>query len=97
MQVDYILVSLVIGIIIVAVAVIVGLLIISRRRAGTYVEPDYRAIYRLGLILTPTGVVITILYILFLGIQSIAIGSPLVVLGIIYLIIGLQNKAKWKK
>ncbi|HUV24914.1 MAG TPA: hypothetical protein VMW26_05755, partial [Methanomassiliicoccales archaeon] len=58
-----------------------------KRKKG-WVEPDYRAFYFLGIIFTPLGIVLSVVVTwALLGITA---------LGVIYLIIGLANRDKWK-
>lgn len=67
---------------------LVFILFLSKKRKKGWVEPDYRAFYILGIIFTPLGIVLSVVVTwALLGITA---------LGIIYLIIGLANRDKWK-
>jgi len=58
-------------------------------------ETDYRAFFVIGAAFLPTGIVMMLAY--FLTELPFEIGLPLIALGLIYLIIGLVNRDKWKK
>ena len=63
-----------------------------KRKAG---ETDYRAFFIMGVVFLPTGFAMMIVYVL--EELPFEIGLPLFALGLIYLIIGLVNRDKWKK
>lgn len=69
---------------------IVGLVIvffIRRRRPRSKTETDYRALFNMGIIFFPAGLTISV---------ATKIINPLLILGLVYFIIGLANKDKWK-
>ena len=67
---------------------LVLMLFLWKKRKEGAVEPDYRAFYILGIIFTPLGIVLSVVVTwALLGITA---------LGVIYLIIGLANRDKWK-
>ena len=57
-------------------------------------ETNYRAFFIMGAAFLPTGIAMMLAY--FLTELPFEIGLPLVALGLIYLIIGLVNRDKWK-
>ena len=83
---------LVIGIMVTLLLVVV---LRKRKREGKTGETDYQAFFIMGLAFLPTGAAMMIVY--FLAELPFEIGLPLFALGLIYLIIGLANRDKWKK
>jgi hypothetical protein len=82
---------------IIGIVVTLLLLVVLRKRkkAGKTGETDYKAFFIMGIAFLPTGVAMMLMY--FLVETPFEIGLPLVALGLIYLIIGLVNRDKWKK
>ena len=87
-----------------AILVVVGILLIvvvwKRNKEGRLEEPNYRAFFVMGIIWVPTGIVsmfISFLLDIFPFPLSFVSGMPLFVMGLIYLIVGLANRDKWKK
>jgi O-antigen/teichoic acid export membrane protein len=69
---------------------IVGLVIvflIRRGRPKIKKKTDYRSLFNMGIIFFPAGLAISI---------ATKIINPLLILGLIYFIMGLVNKDKWK-
>jgi LPXTG-motif cell wall-anchored protein len=83
---------LVIGIVVTLLLVVV---LRKRKREGKAGETDYRAFFIMGVAFLPTGFAMMMVY--FLAEIPFEIGLPLFALGLIYLIIGLANRDKWKK
>jgi drug/metabolite transporter (DMT)-like permease len=83
---------LVIGIVVTLLLVVV---LRKRKREGKAEETDYRAFFIMGVAFLPTGFAMMIVY--FLVEIPFEVGLPLFALGLIYLIIGLANRDKWKK
>jgi len=81
------------------IAIVVTLLLVvvlrKRKREGKAEETDYRAFFIMGLAFLPTGFAMMMVY--FLVEIPFEVGLPLFALGLIYLIIGLANRDKWKK
>jgi len=81
------------------IGIVVTLLLVvvlrKRKKEGKAGETDYRAFFIMGLAFLPTGFVMMMVY--FLAEIPFEIGLPLFALGLIYLIIGLANRDKWKK
>lgn len=81
------------------IAIVVTLLLVvvlrKRKKEGKAGETDYRAFFIMGLAFLPTGFAMMLVY--FLADIPFEIGLPLFALGLIYLIIGLANRDKWKK
>jgi hypothetical protein len=66
----------------------VSFIVIKKKKEGKYVEPDYRAFFIFGICLLPMGTVfMTTVNPGFIGFFG---------LGIIYMIIGLSHRDKWK-
>ena len=83
----FILVTILIGFIV--LGVLVALLIRKLRSERIVREPDYRAFFIMGISFLPAGIIFTtIINPGFLGIFA---------MGLIYTILGLANRDKWKK
>ncbi len=85
----YILLSIVLF----GIALIVGMFMFSlmhkKKKEGAYKEPDYRAFFIMGLCFILSGIFFTI-----------AVSPPFICfsgLGLIYLMISLNNRDKWDK
>jgi LPXTG-motif cell wall-anchored protein len=81
------------------VGILVTLLLVlvlrKRKREGKAGETDYKAFFIMGLAFLPTGLAMMTAY--FFTELPFEIGLPLFALGLIYLIVGLVNRDKWKK
>jgi len=81
--------------IVIAVGIIMALMVWKKKREGKAEEANYRVFFVVGTIVVSASIVLMfvsfILQILFL------IVTPILALGLIYLIIGLVNRDKWKK
>jgi LPXTG-motif cell wall-anchored protein len=81
------------------VGILVTLLLVlvlrKRKREGKAGETDYKAFFIMGLAFLPTGLAMMMAY--FFTELPFEIGLPLFALGLIYLIVGLVNRDKWKK
>ena len=81
------------------IGIVVTLLLVvilrKRKREGKAGETDYRAFFIMGIAFLPTGFAMMIVY--FLADIPFEVGLPLFALGVIYLIVGLVNRDKWKK
>ena len=88
-------VLLVIGIVATLLMLLLVVVLRKRRKEGKAGETDYRAFFIMGLAFLPTGFAMIIVY--FLVDIPFEVGLPLFALGLIYLIIGLANRDKWKK
>ena len=83
---------LVIGIVLVLLLVVV---LRKRKQTGKAGEKDYKAFLIIGLVFLPTGFIMMIVY--FFTELPFEIGVPLFALGLIYLVIGVVNRDKWRK
>ena len=79
----------IIAVIVIALGIIVLFISMKKKKEGKYVEPDYRAFFILGICFLPIGIIfmITVRNPGFIGMSG---------LGIVYLIIGLSHRDKWK-
>lgn len=81
--------------IVIAVGIIMALMVWKKKREGRSEEADYRAFFVVGIVVISASIVLMfvsfILQILFL------IVTPILALGLIYLIIGLVIRNRWKK
>jgi uncharacterized membrane protein len=81
------------------VGIVVTLLLVAvlrkRKREGKAGETDYKAFFIMGVVFLPTGFAMMMVY--FLAELPFEIGLPLFALGLVYLLIGLANRDKWRK
>jgi len=81
------------------VGIVVTLLLVAvlrkRKRGGKAGETDYKAFFIMGLAFLPTGLSMMVVY--FFAEIPFEVGLPLFALGLIYIIVGLVNRDKWKK
>ena len=88
----------VIASIILAIAVVTGILavlMVQKRKKEGKLQPDYRIFFLLGITWLPFSIILMIVS--FILQIPFYIGFPLFAVGIIYLVIGLANRDKWKK
>ncbi len=88
----------VIALIILAIAVVTGILaalMVRKRKKEGKPQADYRTFFIIGVIWVPFSIVLMVVS--FILQISFYMGFPLLVLGLVYLIIGLKNRDKWKK
>jgi len=85
MNIPWILVSIAVAVVIFA---ILGILVLKRK--GWEREVDYRSYFNMGIIWLPLGIVF---YLIFENV----IGLWFLIMGLVYLSIGLKNKDKWGK
>jgi hypothetical protein len=88
-----------IAIAVVILAVVIGVLTIfilrKRNREGIQGETNYRVFFITGAIMTPVGLFFVLLS--FAQDYSFVSVIPIFTIGIVYIAIGLGNRAKWKK
>lgn len=79
----------IIAVIVRALGFIVSYIVMKKKKEGKYIEPDYRIFFILGICFLPMGTIVMITVSPgFIGITG---------LGIVYMIIGLSHRDKWKK
>lgn len=83
-------ITLAILIILILVGIITVVIVWKRKKEGTLGEPNYKALFAMGITFLGLGIVL-----------SSAINNPgffgFIALGLIYIIFGLANKDKWEK
>ena len=72
------------------VAILAVLFILVLKRKGQKREVDYRSYFNMGIIWLPVGI---IFYLIFKSM----VGLWFLIMGLVYLSIGLKNKDKWGK
>ena len=86
-----------ISVIIIILIVVLGLLMIAmvwkKKGEENAIVPDYRTLFKMGIIWFPLGLVTMALY--FLLDIPFYIAVPLFAVGIIYLVISLAHRDKW--
>jgi Gpi18-like mannosyltransferase len=92
---DWVLILILLVAIMVVIGIVLTVVAWKKRKERGYKEVDFRAFFIMGIAFLPVGVVFMIVFsqtdISFLP------GLPMFLLGLIYLIIGLANRDKWKK
>ena len=84
----WVLLTILLGAIAAIVGVFVLLVMRKKKKEGTYKDPDYRAFFVMGICFLPMGIIFT---------TSVNGGfMGITALGLIYMIIGLANRDKWK-
>jgi len=83
---------LVVGIL---VTLLLVLVLRKRKREDKTWQTDYKAFFIMGLVFLLTGLAMIMVY--FFTQIPFEIGVPLFALGLIYLIVGVVNRNKWKK
>ena len=69
--------------------IIIAISILKKKRGGKAQEPNYRALFNIGISFLPMGIIfLTIIGPAFLGFTA---------MGLIFLIIGAANRDKWYK
>jgi len=85
---------------VVAIAVVIGLIVaaVAYKRRNTPKETDYRTFFFIGLSWMVISIVFgAIGHFLLEGIDAVFLESPLFIIGLVFFIIGISNKDKWKK
>jgi len=67
----------------------------KRKQPGKAGGTDYKAFFIMGVVFLPTGLTMMLVY--FFTEIPFEVGLPLFALGLIYLVLGLVNRDKWKK
>jgi len=89
--IPYMLIAIVIGVVI----ALGGGILVYRSRKASQESTNYRSLFNMGIVFFPVGVIITVYSLLSGG--FIGIGLPFLILGVIYLAMGLSNRDKWNK
>jgi len=92
---EWVLITLGMAAVLVLVGVVLVLVLWKRRRTGQPKEPNYRAFFVMGIAFLPAGAALMIVY--SMTGMPFVVGFPLFAIGLVYLIIGLANRDKWKR
>ncbi|MDP2720013.1 MAG: hypothetical protein U1D67_09260 [Dehalococcoidia bacterium] len=85
----------VVFLLVIVVGIIAGVTLLKKKKEGKIEPPDYRTFFKMGIIITPFGLAVTIFY--FLMQIPFYVALPILALGLFYLFIGLRNRDKWKR
>ncbi len=89
----------VISLVILVLAVVVGISAVlmarKKRKEGKLEETNYRVFFIMGIVMTPIGLIGIIVS--FFRDYSFFTLLPIFTIGIVYLVIGLANRDRWKK
>ncbi len=80
--------------IIIAVGIIAMLMTYRRRRQATAQQPNYRVFFIIGTVMLVVGIAET--FIILQSDMSFVIALPLILIGLVFLVIGLANRDKWQ-
>jgi Gpi18-like mannosyltransferase len=90
LQMDYMLITAIISVIMLMIATVVALTVWKKRKETKTQETNYKAFFVLGICFMPLGVVL-----------SSAVGNfgfiGITMLGVVYFMIGIVNKDKWEE
>jgi Ca2+/Na+ antiporter len=86
-------ISAVILAIVMGLGILVAWMAWKKKKAGKLAEPNYRSFLVMGIILVPASIASMAVY--FVLQIPFVIAMPLLVLGLVYLAIGLANRDKW--
>jgi peptidoglycan biosynthesis protein MviN/MurJ (putative lipid II flippase) len=81
--------------IVIAAGIIMALMVWKKKREGKAEEANYRTFFVVGTIVVCASIVL--MAISFILQIFFVIVTPVLALGLIYLMIGLANRDKWKK
>jgi hypothetical protein len=70
-------------------------LVLRKRKLGKTAGTDYKAFFIMGVVFLPTG--LTMMFVYFFTDIPFEVGLPIFALGLIYLVLGLAKREKWKK
>lgn len=70
-------------------------LVLRKRKLGKTAGTDYKAFFIMGVVFLPTG--LTMMFVYFFTDIPFEVGLPIFALGLIYLVLGLVKREKWKK
>ncbi len=90
---------IVIAAVILAIAVVTGIIAVlmvrKKKKEGKLQEPNYRVFFIIGISWVPFS--IALMVVSFILQIPFYVGFPLLALGLVYLIVGLKNRDKWKR
>jgi len=85
----------------VILAIVLGLVILvtvmlwKRGKQGKAEQPDYRVFFVMGAVMLPLGIAEMLLFLKWD--RPFVIPLPLVVIGLVFLAIGLANRGRWQR
>ena len=76
-------------------AIVTVFVVVKRRKEGRLEETNYRVFFVTGAAMTPIGLIF--LAVSYFRDYSFFTAFPILVIGVVYLAIGLANRDKWKR
>ena len=73
----------------VVIGLLLTILVLKKKKEGKIGEPNYQVFFSIGFVWIPCGVVLMITI-------NPALGVVFMILGLLYIAIGLANRDKWK-
>ncbi len=90
----YVISGLVLAVVL-SLVILVTVMLWKRNKEGQSAQPDYRVFFIMGAVMLPLGIAEVWLFVQW-G-RPFVIPLPLVVIGLMFLAIGLANRGRWKK
>ena len=81
--------------VILSLVILVTVMLWKRNKEGRSAQPDYRVFFIMGAVMLPLGIAEMLLFAQWN--RPFVIPLPLVVIGLMFLVIGLVNRGKWQK
>jgi uncharacterized membrane protein len=81
--------------IVLGLVILVTVMLLKKRKEGKPEQPDYRVFFIMGAVMLPLGIAEMLLFLQWD--RPFVIPLPLVVIGLVFLAIGLTNRGKWQR
>jgi uncharacterized membrane protein len=92
---DWLLMSIALLFLTMMIGIFIVMIVWKRKKARKDVEPNYYAFYVVGLVLLLLGLCSVALSLV--EEYSFLMSTPMITIGIVFFIIGITNRDKWKK
>jgi len=81
--------------IVLSLVILVTVMLLKKRKEGESEQPDYRVFFIMGAVMLPLGIAEMLLFLQWD--RPFVIPLPLVVIGLVFLAIGLANRGRWQR